>query len=116
MNAEIEDKKTYLLHWMYDFIEGEDEPAYLQEHIEECDQVLSSFIDDVANSHQRSDFLWVSAQVESLVKKLNELNFNLDHQLIETDQREDICALIKLVLQKAGHECKEDMTEKWREW
>ena len=115
MNAEIKDKKKYLLHWMYDFIEDDDEPAYLKEHVEECDQILTSFINKVA-SNSSSDFLWVSAQVESLVQKLNELNFKLDHQLIETDQREDICALIELVFQNEGHEYKEDITEAWREW
>jgi len=116
MNDKIEEKKKYLLHWMYDFIEDDDEPAYFIEHVEECDQVLTSFIYNIANSSKSSDFSWVSSQVQTLVKTLNILNLKLDHQLIETDQREDICALIELVIQHAGHEYKEDITEEWREW
>ncbi|KZY29120.1 MULTISPECIES: hypothetical protein [unclassified Oleiphilus] len=116
MNSTIKEKKDYLLHWMYDFIEDDEEPAYLAQHVEECDQLITAFIHDVTSNHQNNDFSWVSTQIESLVKKLNDLNFKLDHQLIETDQREDICALIKLVVQSAGHEYSEDITERWRTW
>lgn len=116
MSHEIQEKKKYLLHWMYDFIEDDDEPAYLISDVKEFDKIISSFIDNVVESSHRSDFSWISATVESLVKKLNELNLKHKHQLIETHQREDICALIMLVIQDAGHECEEDITEEWREW
>ena len=116
MPQEIVEQKQYLLHWMYDFIEDDDEPAYLKSDVEEFDQLISSFIKMVEQSRHRSDFCWVSSQVEALVTKLNELNLKHQHQLIETDHREDICALISLVIQKAGHACEADITEKWREW
>ncbi len=104
MNSEIKEKKSYLLHWMYDFIEDDDEPAYLVQHVEACDQILTSFINEVAKSQHKSEFSWLSAQIEDLVNKLNALNFKLDHQLIESDQREDICALVELIVRNAGHD------------
>jgi hypothetical protein len=116
MTLQIEEKKKYLLHWMYDFIEGDDEPAYFKADVEEFDQVTSAFIKEVNESSKHTDFSWISARVEALVKSLNELNMKHAHQLIETHQREDICALINLVIENAGHECTEDITQAWREW
>lgn len=118
MNAEIEEKKKYLLHWMYDFIadEDEEEPAYQKKDVEECDQVLTAFINTVANSEHKADFSWISSQVERLVKILNMMNEKHEHQLLETHQREDFCALISLVITHAGHDYEEDITEQWREW
>ena len=116
MKPEIKEKKTYLLHWMYDFIEDDDEPAYLPQHVEECDQLLTCFINEVANNSKRSEFFWVSQQIEQLIKQLNELNFKLDHQLIESDQRDDICDLITLVVKDAGHAFNEDLSERLNIW
>jgi hypothetical protein len=116
MNQEIAAKKQYLLYWMYDFIEDDDEPAYLSQDVAEFDRIISSFIKEVAESSERSNFTWVSSTVKNLVEELNELNSKHGHQLIETDQREDICALISLVIQDAGHDYPADMTEEWREW
>lgn len=116
MNAQIEEKKKYLLHWMYDFIEDDDEPAYQKQDVDECDQILTAFINSVAGSENKTDFSWISSQVERLVKTLNMLNEKHDHQLLETHQREDLCALIGLVITDAGHDYDEDLTEQWREW
>jgi len=116
MKSEILEKKTYLLHWMYDFIEDDDEPAYLASDVLECDKVLTDFIDTLSESSSHTDYAWVVSQVEAVVKELNVLNAKHAAQLIETDQREDICALIDLVMQNAGHKIEEDITEQWREW
>lgn len=116
MTQEIQEKKKYLLHWMYDFIEDDEEPAYLKKDVEEFDEILSSFIKEVAQSPHRSDLSWVYSMVEALVKYLNELNLKHAHQLIETHQREDICALIDLVVKHAGHQFQGDITENWRQW
>ena len=116
MNAKIAEKKKYLLHWMYDFIDDDDEPAYLKQHVEECDQLLTTFIKDVLSEDQNTEFSWVAKQVERLVRALNDLNLKLDHQLIEADQREDICALIVLVMKDAGHRYDGDISEQWRQW
>jgi len=116
MKSEILEKKAYLLHWMYDFIEDDDEPAYLASDVLECDKILTDFINTLSESASKSDYLWVISQVESLVKTLNVVNAKHLNQLIETDQREDICALIDLVIQNAGHSAEQDITQQWREW
>jgi hypothetical protein len=116
MKSKIKEKKDYLLHWMYDFIEDDDEPAYLPQHVEECDQLLTSFIDEVANNANKSDYSWLTSRIEQLIKQLNELNFKLDHQLIESDQRDDISDLLKLVVEDAGHHYKEDLSANLQVW
>ncbi|WP_293268227.1 hypothetical protein [Neptunomonas sp.] len=116
MNAEIEEKKKYLLHWMYDFIEDDDEPAYLKTDVDECDEILTAFINAIDSSEQKSDFSWVSNQVERLVKTLNLINEKHENQLLETHQQEDFCALVSLVIKHAGHDYEDDLTEQWREW
>ncbi len=116
MTPEIAEKKKYLLHWMYDFIIDEEEPAYLKKDVDECDHLLIDFIDCVETSEHKADFTWVASQVEALVKNLNDLNARLENQLIETDQREDLCALVALVMQHAGHSYEGDITEMWRKW
>jgi len=116
MSSEIEDKKRYLLHWMYDFIEDDDEPAYQVEDVEECDEILTTFIHRALNSEQRSDLAWLSSEIQTLVITLNRLNQKHAGQLIESDQREDLCALIALVIKHCGHRDQGDITEPWREW
>lgn len=118
MTPEIAEKKKYLLHWMYDFIadEEEDEPAYLKKDVDECDHILTEFINCVNGSEHKTDFVWLASQIEAMVKNLNDLNTRLDNQLIETDQREDLCALVTLVMQHAGHNYEGDITEMWRKW
>ena len=119
MTPEIEEKKTYLLHWMYDFIEDieeDDEPAYHKSDVEQCDQIVTAFINSVNESKESSDLSWLSSRIEQLVMQLNEINNTLDKQLIETNQREDLCALIELVISHCGHQPQGDITEKWRQW
>lgn len=118
MTPEIIEKKQYLLHWMLDFIadEDEDEPAYHKSDVDECDKIITAFIQTVESSQQKNDIVWLYHQVEILVKQLNTLNAKLEYQLIESHQREDLCALVALVVKQAGHDYDGDMTEQWREW
>ena len=116
MKAKIEEKKKYLLHWMYDFIEDDDEPAYEKNDVDECDEVLTTFLNDVGTNPSRADFSWLSSKVEEMVKQLNDLNAKHEQQLIEADQRDDLCELVRLVIEDAGHTCDVDITEEWREW
>lgn len=116
MNADILKKKEYLLHWMYDFIEDDDEPAYLKEDVQECDDIVTAFITHIDTHPQKSDYTWILQQVETFVKALNALNAKHENQLIETNQREDLCNLVELVVLHAGHAYNTDITEQWREW
>jgi len=116
MNSNILKKKAYLLHWMYDFIEDDDEPAYQKEDVQECDDIVTAFIHNIDTSIQKSDYTWVLKQVETFVKTLNALNIKHENQLIETNQREDLCDLVELVVLHTGHPYKADITEPWRKW
>ena len=53
---------------------------------------------------------------QSVIIRLNELNERCDECLIETDQREQICEFIDLVLSRASISVDGDVTEEWREW
>ncbi len=50
------------------------------------------------------------------VLALNELNYFCDQTLIETDERENICALILTAANAVGLQSDEDITQEWREW
>lgn len=118
MTSKIEEKKKYLLHWMYDFIEDDDEPAYQASDVEEFDQIISVFIITVltVDAEKKQNFTWIAGKIECLVKSLNELNNKHDNLLIETNQREDICELIDFVIEESGHSPLDDITKQWREW
>ena len=47
---------------------------------------------------------------------MNVLNEKCEYELIETDQREDICKFIITAVNVAGLKTDEDVTEEWREW
>lgn len=116
MNSNIEETKKRLLYWMIDFILDDDDPSYTKEDVAECDSIITNFISEVDNSSKKSDYSWVVSKVKTLVLLLNAFNEKHDYTIIETDQREDICALIALVIENAGHKINHDITEEWREW
>ena len=113
---QLEEQKKEILHWMYDFIEGEEDSDYSKSDVLECDHLLTNFISDTMTSSNRYELDWISIQIKELVLKLNELNERCDECLIETDQREGICELIFTVMSKCGHSIDSDITEEWREW
>ena len=48
---------------------------------------------------------------------MNELNHRTGHDLIETDQREEICAFIIKAGAIMGFNAEgQDVTDQWREW
>ena len=54
---------------------------------------------------------------KATVLKLNDLNERAGEDLIETDQREDICEYITKADALLGFNTEdEDVTEEWREW
>ena len=55
--------------------------------------------------------------VKITVEALNELNESTEFQLIETDQREDICEIIIRGRHLRGYnDMEDDITGEWREW
>lgn len=116
MNSEIEATRQRISYWMLEYIKDNDDPPYTSADVDECYDMLGSFIEGVVNSDRKTDFDWIASEVKKLVLALNEFNEKNDHTIIETDQREGICALIDQVITCAGHSATEDITEEWREW
>lgn len=91
--------------------------AYSQEDIDACGEIINSFLQAVLKEGiQDSEVL---SHVEIAVKKLNQLNKRCDYQLIETDQREDICKIIIEAARQVGYTFPpndDDITYEWREW
>lgn len=87
--------------------------GYTQVHIDRCAAILESFIISVKAPLPNDKIM---ASVRTTVLALNTLNEEAGESLIETDQREQICALIIAGANQAGLKTDEDITEEWREW
>lgn len=118
----ISELKQRLLDGMIEFMGGDpDEPddgfdcGYTTEDVDHCSSIVDAYLHDVAaaNSASESDILLL---VKDVVLKINELNANCGHGLIETDQREDLCEIILVAAQQNGLTTTDDVTEEWREW
>jgi hypothetical protein len=89
--------------------------GYTQEHVEECDLVLTDFLKRV-NAHSSADPAVLMNDVKTVVLALNQLNEKCDCSIIETLQRDDICTLIDDALEQVGLNFESDVTEEWRNW
>jgi hypothetical protein len=88
--------------------------SYSEDDIDRCRAILVSHAEALEQAKDRTAALDV---VKSTVTQLNILNQDAGQDLIETDQREEICGFII----KAGaimefNSEDEDVTEQWREW
>lgn len=115
MNNKILAIQNKLSAEMLDYIEDDDFPPYGSEQVEICMTLLRDFVDDIQVMEVDDPGL-ASNKVQRLIVELNQLNNQYDGCLIETEQREDICELIDLVLAESGYEFEGDITEEWREW
>ena len=104
-----------MLEYFRDFEEDED-PGYTEEAIGECRRLLEDYGKALAELEDPSEEEILS-QVEQVVLALNDLNEETDYAMIETDEREAICALIQGAALDTGlPETDDDVTEPWREW
>ena len=121
----LEDLKNSLgedvLTSMYEYLipEEDDEmegfvPAYGKKDVKTCEEILLEFIDALSRADENKEI--IMGQVKETVLALNVLNEKCEYELIETDQREDICKLIITAVKVAGLKTDEDVTEEWREW
>ena len=110
----MENLKKNILDGMLDFIEGDADADYSAKEVQECDELLSQFQITISNITPNIEA--AMPEVKSLILKLNELNSRCDECLIETDQREQICEFIDLVLKDVAIPVEGDITEEWREW
>jgi len=95
--------------------------------IDRTDALLSGFAAQIAGTAtDASAYPRIMAQIESLVLALNQVNIDFNGAVIETGEREDLCAYIDAVLVEHGidldalaaaHGCTADeLTDQWREW
>lgn len=88
--------------------------AYTKNDVEECMSLINSYLNDLSKTKTKEEGL---KAVEKLVTRLNRLNEKCQHQLIETDQREQICAIVILSGNIKGYNSKtEDVTQNLRDW
>lgn len=98
---------------MIDFITP-GETSYTKKDVETCMDIVNSFLVNMEQSTSKEEGMKF---VEKTVLKLNDLNLKCDHQLIETEQREDLAEIIILAGSLKGYNTEnEDITEEWREW
>jgi len=112
-DAVTTEHRANVLRGMRDFME-EEEVGYDESHITACDAILAKFLKGMDRATDRAAGL---ACAREAVEALNELVELTDGELIETDQREDICLLIMRAGELRGfNAADEDVTEEWREW
>ncbi len=98
---------------MIDYMRG-GTASYSENDIDRCRTVLVSHAEALEQVKDRAAAL---ALVKSTVTQLNVLNRDAGEDLIETDQREEICQfLIKAGAIMGFNSEDEDVTEEWREW
>ena len=112
-NAELKTLKEWIIQGMMEFMDVAD-VNYEKVDVEECGRILDEHVDTISKAEDRDSAMEC---VKATVLKLNELNEKTGHELIETDQREDICAhIIRAGALLGFNEEEEDVTEEWREW
>jgi len=98
---------------MIDYIEP-GETGYTELDVEKCMTLLNNFLVEISDSDSKEKGM---LSVKKVVVGLNNLNEKCEHELIETDQREDIAEIIILAGYLKGYNSKnEDITEDWRDW
>lgn len=107
--------RKQLVENMLDY-QAEANPDYGPEDVARCAAVLDRFLMATASASGPDRDAHLLAAVEAAVKSLNELSAECE-ELIETGEREHICALIDAALEDAGYDTKgRDVTQAWRRW
>lgn len=106
------DIRASLIKGMIDFMD--EDTGYNQSHVDECGRILDDYLEAISIAENKETATGIT---KSTVQKLNELNEQSGEELIETDQREQICEMIILAGHLKGFNgADEDVTEDWREW
>ena len=112
-NEEILEISKRLKEGMIDFIEP-GQSSYTKENVENCMSIISNYLTEIEMTNSKVAAMEI---VEKTVVKLNQLNEKCEHEIIETDQREDIAEILILAGHLKGYNSRdEDITEEWREW
>jgi hypothetical protein len=104
---------TRLVEGMREYMKDRD-VGYTPSEIAECASILEDHATSVRDAPDQRVAL---EHVRATVMRLNSLNERCGGGLIETDQREDICAFVARVGYLRGfNQENEDVTEPWRDW
>lgn len=103
------------------------EQLFPDEFIDRTEHLLKEFVASMDQcSSSPSDFPQVMQHVEVLVVALNKVNEDFDHGVIETNEREELCAFIDEVIIAKGIDIealaasqnlgRHEITDEWRDW
>ena len=111
-----------LLDSMIDYMEIDEDASesdhdcgYTPADVDRCAGIVDAYLSTLAGN-SNADQSEILRTVQYTVEQLNKLNDACNGCLIETDQREDLCALILAAAKDAGLKSEDDVTEEWREW
>jgi hypothetical protein len=76
-------------------------------------KVFYSYINRIQNQKTENEYIELVIEIVVLINQINDYT---DNCLIETDEREDICAFIASVSKKLGYSFDYDITEEYRKW
>ncbi len=112
-NAKLISLRNSVTEGMLDYM-NEGDVNYTKTEVEECRRILEEHIEALSCTLDRNSAMKC---VKTTVLKLNELNESAGEELIETDQRENICEYIIKAGAFLGFNGEDDdVTEEWREW
>jgi len=127
-----EKKHSEVLYSMVDYMNycNEDQECptceYDQTEIDKCGNILDIYIDELIALGSNPNPEKIKDCVKSAILELN--NLSEDSNIIETQQREDLCKFIQdaaveaglqvpvRMVTKDGRNLFHDITEEWREW
>jgi hypothetical protein len=113
--GEAEAARRRVLLGMSDYLAEFPNCGYTHDAIDRCREILDTCL-AALNSEPRPSPSQVRSAVKRAVLALNKLNKCYGGSLIETDQREDLCAVLLGAAQAAGLGTEDDITEAWRQW
>jgi hypothetical protein len=112
-NREIKKTIKNLKEEMIEYIEpGETE--YSETDVASCVSLVNNFLVKIWDTDSKQSGMLA---VKEVVLALNDLNEKCHHELIETEQREQLADIIILSGYLKNYNTRnEDITEDWREW
>jgi len=112
-DRELKKVRTTLIKGMLDY-RADGDAGYSKADVEKCRHILEDHLEAISRARGRDA---ANECVKVTVQKLNKLNQKAGYELIETDQREDICKYIMRAGALLGFNREdEDITEEWRDW
>lgn len=118
-DADLQQLRTEVLEGMREYLAGVldsgGEPGYTGADIGACGRIIDACLAGIERA-AHGDEEAVTAAVREATLALNDLNESCDRHLIETDQREHLCALFGQAAIARGVGSGVDLTEPWREW